>query len=68
VTKTIPDIITVDQLDAMSDTDFAALFAGGPAIAGLILSLGQGPDLGPQCPGCLNPKMDCICDQIEVIS
>lgn len=34
-----PDVITVAELDAMSDADFVALFPGGPAFVGLIRSL-----------------------------
>lgn len=64
-----PDLITTAELDAMSDEAFVSLFAGGPAFAGLIVSLGHSaPDLGPQCPDCLNPKIDCICDQLGAAS
>lgn len=41
-TPDTPDEITVAELDAMSDEDFAALFPAGPAVAGLILALCQG--------------------------
>jgi hypothetical protein len=35
------DVILVADLDALSDADFVALFAGGPAVKALILHLGQ---------------------------
>jgi hypothetical protein len=35
------DLITLDQLDAMSDEEFCGLFAGGAALASLIVTLGM---------------------------
>lgn len=34
-------LITVEQLNAMSDADFVALFTGGPALVALVTALGQ---------------------------
>lgn len=58
------DVITVEELDAMSDEEFKAVFPGGPALVSFIRSL-QTPDLGPSCPDCLNLQVDCICDQLK---
>lgn len=63
-----PDVITVAELNAMSDADFLALFPAAPAVVGFIVSLGQVPDLGPSCPGCLNLISDCLCSQLESAS
>jgi hypothetical protein len=40
-----PDVITVAELDAMSDEDFIALFPAGPSVAGLIVALSQQADM-----------------------
>lgn len=36
-----PDFISTEELDAMSDEEFCALFPGGAALVGLIVALGQ---------------------------
>jgi hypothetical protein len=60
------ELITCAELDAMSDTDFLSLFAGGSAFAGLIVSLGQAAPDRPACPVCGNWDIDCVCaDQKE---
>jgi hypothetical protein len=60
-------VITVAELDAMSDDEFVALFPAGGAVAGQILALAKtaAPDLGPSCPHCLNLVIDCVCEQLK---
>jgi hypothetical protein len=36
-----PDALSIDDLNALSDAEFCALFAGGAAFVGLVVTLGQ---------------------------
>lgn len=57
-------VITVAELDAMTDEEFVSLFPAGPAFAGMIVSLGHqhaNPPKPLTCPQCLNLAEDCIC-------
>jgi hypothetical protein len=57
---TLPAEITPEYLDET----FPAWRAAGKDMAHAIAH----HDMGPQCLDCQNPKIDCICDQIEAAS